>query len=180
MAYNWQIELGTVLRVLLNDLVVPYQYSDSRIYQLLTVSAQQVQASNVSFPLIYTVNIPDLTITPDPTDSDAGTRDESFINLVTLKAACITTHGEARTAAKQGISIRDGSSAIDLRGPLEGRLKLIQIGYCKAYEDSKLEYQTARIGVVAGAAILTPFRVFAGFGEQAYYPVSEGRQTFIR
>jgi len=179
MAYNWKIEMGTVLRVLLNDLTAPYQYSDERLYQLLTVASQQVQAANLSFPLIYKINIPSLTITPDPTDSDAGTRDDSFINLVTLKAACITSHGEARTAAKQGISIRDGSSAIDLTGPLQGRLKLIEIGYCESYEQCKLEYQTARIGTIAGATILTPFRVFAGFGEQAYFPLQEGRQTFV-
>ena len=179
MAYNWKIEMGTVLRVLLNDLTAPYQYSDERLYQLLTVASQQVQAANLSFPLIYKINIPSLTITPDPTDSDAGTRDDSFINLVTLKAACITSHGEARTAAKQGISIRDGSSAIDLTGPLQGRLKLIEIGYCESYEQCKLEYQTARIGTIAGATILTPFRVFAGFGEQNYFPLQEGRQTFI-
>ena len=179
MAYNWKIEMGTVLRVLLNDLTAPYQYSDERLYQLLTVASQQVQAANLSFPLIYKINIPSLTITPDPTDSDAGTRDDNFINLVTLKAACITSHGEARTAAKQGISIRDGSSAIDLTGPLQGRLKLIEIGYCESYDQSKLEYQTARIGTIAGATILTPFRVFAGFGEQNYFPLQEGRQTFI-
>lgn len=179
MAYNWKIEMGTVLRVLLNDLTSPYQYSDERLYQLLTVAAQQVQSSNLSFPLIYQINIPQLTITPDPTNSDTQTRDDSFINLVTLKAACITSHGEARISAKQGISIRDGSSSIDLRGPLEGRLKLIQIGYCELYDQAKLEYQTARIGTIAGAAILTPFRVFSGFGEQSYFPLQEGRQSFI-
>jgi hypothetical protein len=179
MAYNWKIEMGTVLRVLLNDLSAPYQYSDERLYQLLAVAAQQVQAANMSFPLVYKVNISQLTMNPDPTNSDAGTRDDSFINLVTLRAACITSHGEARISAKQGISIRDGSSAIDLTGPLQGRLKLIEIGYCESYDQSKLEYQTARIGTIAGATILTPFRVFAGFGEQAYYPMQEGRQTFV-
>lgn len=179
MSQSWKIEMGTVLRVLLNDLTTPYQYSDERLYQLITVAAQQVQAANLSFPLVYRVNIPQLIISPDPTDIDANTRDDSFINLVTLKAACITSHGEARTAAKQGISIRDGSSAIDLTGPLQGRLKLIEIGYCEAYDQSKLEYQTARIGTIAGATILTPFRVFSGFGEQSYYPMQEGRQTFV-
>ena len=179
MAQSWKNEMGIVLRVLLNDMAEPYQYSDERLYQLLTVAAQQVQAANLSFPLVYKVNIPQLTISPDPTDSSLNTRDDSFINLVTLRAACITSHGEARTAVKQGISIRDGSSAIDLRGPLEGRLKLLEIGYCETYDQAKLEYQTARIGTIAGATILTPFRVFAGFGDQAYFPMQEGRQTFV-
>lgn len=177
--YNWKVEMGTILRVLLGDLTAPYQYSDTRLYQLLVVAAGQVQSANVSFPLTYSVNISQLSITPDPTDASANTRNDSFINLVTLKAACITNHGEARISAKQGISIRDGSSSIDLRGPLEGRLKLLEVSYCKAYDEAKLEYQTARIGTIAGAAILTPFRVFAGFGEQSFSPSQEGRQTFI-
>jgi hypothetical protein len=43
-----------------------------------------------------------------------------------------------------------------------------------------MEYKTGRTGVVAGAALMTPFRIFAGYGDQNYYPVPEGRQTFIR
>lgn len=175
----WQTEMGTLLRVLLNDYAVPYQFSDQRIYQTICAAAQLV-LSELRFPLVYEADIQSLAISPDPTDRDELTRDDNFINLVTLKAACITERGEARNAVRQGISIRDGSSAIDLRGPLEGRLALLKQGYCQAYEDAKMEYKTGRIGVVAGAAILSPFRIFAGYGDQNYYPVPEGRQTFIR
>lgn len=175
----WQAEMGTLLRVLLNDLVIPYQFSDQRLYQAITASAQLV-LSEMQFVLTYTADMQGLSIDPDPTDREAMTRDDNFINLVCLKAACITERGEARNAVRQGISIRDGSSAIDLRGPLQGRLALLKQGYCQTYEDVKMEYKTGRIGVVAGAALMTPFRVFAGYGDQNYYPVPEGRQTFIR
>lgn len=175
----WQAEMGTLLRVLLNDLVIPYQFSDQRLYQAITASAQLV-LSEMQFMLVYTADMQSLSIDPDPTDRDTMTRDDNFINLVCLKAACITERGEARNAVRQGISIRDGSSAIDLRGPLQGRLALLKQGYCQAYEDVKMEYKTGRVGVVAGASIMTPFRVFAGYGDQNYYPVPEGRQTFIR
>ena len=175
----WQAEMGTLLRVLLNDLVIPYQFSDQRLYQAITASAQLV-LSEMQFMLVYTADMQSLSIDPDPTDRDTMTREDNFINLVCLKAACITERGEARNAVRQGISIRDGSSAIDLRGPLQGRLALLKQGYCQAYEDVKMEYKTGRVGVVAGASIMTPFRVFAGYGDQNYYPVPEGRQTFIR
>jgi hypothetical protein len=178
---SWQTEMGTLLRVLLNDFTVPYQFSDQRVYQTICAAAQLV-LSELNFPLIYEADVQSLSITPDPTDRDEAspTRDDNFINLVCLKAACITERGEARNAVRQGISIRDGSSAIDLRGPLQGRIALLKEGYCKAYDDAKLEYKAGRAGVVAGAAILSPFRIFAGYGDQNYYPVPEGRQTFIR
>lgn len=177
----WQTEMGTLLRVLLNDFTAPFQFSDQRIHQTICAAAQLV-LSELNFPHPFEADVQGLSIAPDPTDRNEAsfTRDDNFINLVCLKAACITERGEARNAVRQGISIRDGSSAIDLRGPLEGRLALLKQGYCKAYEDAKLEYKTGRSGVIAGAAILGPFRIFAGYGDQSYYPVPEGRQTFIR
>jgi len=175
----WQAEMGTLMRVLLDDLIVPYRFSDQRLAQTITAAAQLV-LSELQFYQVFIADLQGLTITPDPTDREEKTRDDNFINLVCLKAACIAERGEARNAVRQGISIRDGSSAIDLRGPLEGRLKLLKDGYCKVYEDVKMDYKTGRFGVVAGAAIMTPFRIFAGYGDQNYYPVPEGRQTFIR
>ncbi len=172
----WQAEMITLLRVLVDDLSSPYTYTDGRMTQVLAVAAQLVTAE-LTFPYDFQVNIQALTITPNPTDR-AGTRDDNFINLVCIKAACLIERGESRKSVGQSIAIRDGSSSIDLRGSMDGRLKLLEKGWCAVYEDTKLEYQASRNGAIAGAAIMTPFRVFAGFSDQAYYPVNEGRQFF--
>jgi len=172
----WQAEMITLLRVLVDDLSSPYTYTDGRMTQVLAIAAQLVTAE-LNFPYDFQVNIQALTITPNPTDR-TGTRDDNFINLVCIKAACLIERGESRKSVGQSIAIRDGSSSIDLRGSMDGRLKLLEKGWCAVYEDTKLEYQASRNGAIAGAAIMTPFRVFAGFSDQAYYPVNEGRQFF--
>ena len=174
----WQAEMITLLRVLVDDLASPYTYTDGRLTQVLAVAAQLVTAE-LQFPYSFKANVQALTITPDPTDRSAtGTRDDNFINLVCIKGACLIDRGEAKKSVGQSIAIRDGSSSIDLRGAMEGRLKLLEKGWCNVYEETKLEYKAGRAGVVAGAAIMTPFRVFAGFSDMAYYPVNEGRHFF--
>lgn len=172
----WQAEMITLLRVLVDDLSSPYTYTDGRLTQVLAVAAQLVTAE-LNFPYNFQVNIQALTITPNPTDR-SGSRDDNFINLVCIKGACLIERGETRKSVGQGIAIRDGSSSIDLRGSMMGRIKLLEKGWCAVYEDTKLEYQASRNGSIAGAAIMSPFRVFAGFSDQAYSTANEGRQFF--
>ena len=174
----WQAEFITLLRVLLDDLVSPQLYTDKRLTQVIAVAAQLV-TSELRFANNFKVDIQALTIEPSPVDR-ATTRDDNFINLVTIKSACLIERGETRRAVGQGISIRDGSSSIDLRGTMDGRMKLLEKGWCSVYEEVKLEYQTARVGLVAGAAIMSPFRIFAGSRDQVYYTSNEGRTFFPR
>jgi hypothetical protein len=163
----WQTEMVTILRHLINDLDATPKYNDGRLSELLIVSAQFVN-TEVDFDQEYIIDVDNLLLTPDPTDRVANTRDDSFINLVCLKAACSMDQTEARIAAKQAVSIRDGKSAISLGGVLEGRLSLLkQGGWCEAYEKAKLEFQTNR-AVVAGAAIISPFRVY-GYDQTGEY-----------
>ena len=173
----WQAEFITLIRVLIDDLSSPQTYNDKRLTQVLAVAAQLV-TNELNFPNKFMVDIQALTIEPSPVDR-ASTRDENFINLVCIKAACLIERGETRKSVGQGISIRDGSSAIDLRGSMDGRLKLLEKGWCFVYDETKLQYQTSRIGGVAGAAIMTPFRIFAGYGNESFYPTNNGR-NYIR
>ena len=174
----WQAEFITLLRVLIDDLSSPQTYNDKRLTQVLAVAAQLV-TNELNFPSKFRVDIQALTIEPSPVDRES-TRDENFINLVSIKAACLIDRGETRKSVGQGIAIRDGSSSIDLRGSMEGRLKLLERGWCAVYDDTKLEYQANRNGTIAGAAIMTPFRVFAGFRDMAYYPYSRDGRNFIQ
>lgn len=173
----WQAEFITLLRVLIDDLSSPQTYNDKRLTQVLAVAAQLV-TNELNFPSKFRVDIQALTIEPSPVDRES-TRDENFINLVCIKAACLIDRGETRKSVGQGIAIRDGSSSIDLRGSMDGRLRLLEKGWCSVYDDTKLEYQANRNGTIAGAAIMTPFRVFAGFRDMAYYPYSRDGRNFI-
>jgi len=174
----WQSEMTTLLRVLIDDLSANPNYTDGRLVQTLAVAAQIV-ITDIDFPVNYSVDIQGLTISPDPTVRNVS-RDENFINLVCFKAACIIERSEARTSVRQGIAIRDRSSSIDLRGSMDGRLKLIEKGWCAVYDEAKLDYQTGRSGVIAGAAIIAPFRVFAGYSDQTYYPNNQGGNSYFR
>lgn len=168
----WDDEMTTVLRVMINDLGTPSTYTDDRLQQVLVVCAKIVGVEMVfSQPFVADVN--NIVITPDPTDDKNNTRDDSYINLVCLKAACFTDRGEARLSAGQAVSVKDGSSSIDLRNIAQARLKIMQTGWCKVYENEKFAYMAGQVRT-AGAAIMSPFRVFAGYNAiGAYYPVED-------
>jgi hypothetical protein len=171
----WDDDLTTILRVLVAD-TNSVTYTDDTLEQTLVVAAFQV-LQQLDFAQTYTVSIANVTIVPDPTVSP--TKDDAFSNLVCLKAACITDRGAAITAANRAIAVRDGSSSIDLRTILEGKLKLLKQGWCAVYEEARTEYLTTQ-GGEAGAAIMTPFRTIArgGYGNLPYSPGPIGYYDF--
>jgi hypothetical protein len=172
----WQDEMTEVLRVMLNDLSSTPEFADEALQRVLVVAAGQVTVA-MKFSQVFVADRVNRDITPDPTDDIGGTRDESFINLVTLKAGAIIDRGAARLAATQGIVIRDGSSMVDLRGQLGGQLKLLDKGWNAVYEEEALKYQAGQVRV-AGAAVLGPFRLFAGWDNPYSYMPGEGRSAY--
>lgn len=152
--------MGTVLRAMVNDLTAA-TYDDDTLETTLVVAAFQVKAEGLRFAQDFRADIGNVEIVPDPT-LDA-TRDDSFANLVTLKAAGIIDQGAALTAASQAIFVKDGKSSIDLRGVFGAKFKLLEKGWGTAYEDAKFEYQAGAVRV-AGQVIMTPFRLFADGG----------------
>lgn len=163
----WEEEAVEILRVLANDLAETPTYSDERLQRVILVAAKQV-SDELTFSQTFVVDIMGCTITPDPTAT--ATRDDSYMNLVCIKAACIIDRGSAAQAAGQAIAVKDGSSAIDLRDTVAGRLKLLDKSWCKVYQDTKEEFLYNTSGV-AGAAVIGPFRKFArgNFGGSNYY-----------
>ena len=134
----WKTEMVIMVRHLINDLDQPYEYDDERIESLILIAAQFV-LTDVIFSTTYSVDLTEHELTPDPID----TRDNDFINLVCLKAACIVETNEAKSAAGQAISIKDQGSAISLGGTggvLDGRLQIWRQGSCKKYEESVLKF----------------------------------------
>ncbi|NDC96029.1 hypothetical protein EBZ38_15530, partial [bacterium] len=59
----WQEQLTTIVRTLINDLDSPYEYSDSRIEQILTVAGKYVQF-DVNLDYSYTIDVINQSISP--------------------------------------------------------------------------------------------------------------------
>lgn len=149
---SWQGEMSTIVRHLINDLdSSAYKYSDSRLESSLLVSSQLVTLQ-IDFNNTYTINIEQCSLSPDPTD--AGTKDNAFINLACLKTACIIVGSEVRSEAGNAISIKDGPSSIDLRG-VASTLMALYGDLCEKYDKLVLDYRAGNS--VAGQAILGPY-----------------------
>ena len=122
----WQEELTIITRTLVNDFNPPYEYTDCRIQQIITVAAKYVQF-DVNLDQKYTVDVVYNNISPDPTDNN----DEIFVSLTCLKAACIIDQGTLRTkAALEGIRTALGSASLSFGGSLAGWQSIIDHGAC--------------------------------------------------
>jgi len=144
--------MSTIVRHLIDDLdAAKYKYSQNRVETAILVSAQ-LTTMNVDFNNSYTINVESCSLSPDPTD--AGTKDNPFINLVSLRTACIILGGEIRSESGNAISIKDGPSAIDLRG-VSQVLATLYKDLSDRYDHSLLEYRAGNS--IAGHAILGPY-----------------------
>ncbi len=158
---SWQIEMGETLRVMVGDLAGA-TYTDSTLQRTLVVGARLVYQDGLNFTQNYVMTVDPVSpnIVPDPTDDVNKTRDYNFINLSCLKAASIIYQGSAVIAASQAIFVRDGSSSIDLRGVFGAWAKLLEKGYAAVYQQAKTDFLLGSTKI-AGAAVMTPFRLFA-------------------
>jgi hypothetical protein len=150
---SWQGQMSAIVRNLINDLDgTNYKYSPKRIENTILVASHLV-LFDTSFNSDYSVNVEKCELSPDPTETEP--KDTDFIVLTCLRTACIIIGSEVRTEASNAISIKDGPSAIDLRG-VAGTLSLLYKDLCAKYEDALDHYK--RDGVVAaGQAILGPY-----------------------
>jgi hypothetical protein len=149
---SWQGQMSTILRYIINDIdSSKYTYNDHRIETTLVVSAQLVTLE-VDLGNTYTINVESCVLSPDPTDT--ATRDDAFINLVCLKAACVIVGSEIRSESGNAISIKDGPSAIDLRG-VTSTLVVLHKDLCAKYEQTLLNYRAGNS--IAGKSILGPY-----------------------
>ena len=129
-------------------------YSDERLMEVILTSAQLLQG-DVDFSQTYTIDIDECVLTPDPTIT--GAKDDDFINLVSLRTACIIANSEFRTAANKAYNFVDGPSKIDGRDVAESSYKFAQT-ICGAFENAKKTYRAGNS--TAGAIIVSPYRVY--------------------
>lgn len=150
----WKTEIVQIVRNIVGDINLDSPtYSDERIQEIILVSAQLL-STDVDFPQTYTIDVDELTLTPDPT---TPTKDDGFINLVALRSACIIANSEFRTAANNAYNFVDGPAKIDGRDVAESLYKNAQ-NICEAFEKAKKAYKIGNS--TAGAIIVGPYRVY--------------------
>ncbi len=148
---SWQGQMGTIVRYLVDDTDSSnYEYSPHRIETTILVAAQLSQM-NLDFPNAYNVNVENCTLEPDPT---VDPEDQAFITLISLRSACIIIGSQIRSESGNAISIKDGPSAIDLRGVTQ-TLALLYKDLCDKYAQAEMEYRAGN--GLAGTAILGPY-----------------------
>ncbi len=147
----WQSELTTMVRILINDAIVPYQFSDARIAQTILVAGKYLQF-DVVLDHPYTIDVVNQTISPDPTDDN----DEIFIILASLKASCLIDQGTLRTkAAMEGVRASLGPASLSVGGAAAGWAMILEHGPCKLYDDLIEHWDVANASAIA--AVLGPF-----------------------
>lgn len=149
----WPDVIIPMVRILINDYDdASYEYDDDRLMQTIVVAAQLVK-NEVDFSTTYTISVPLVTISPDPT---SGTIDDAFVNFVTLKTACFMDVSTFRTkAALAGLKAKMGPAVLETTEHLRGFKSLLDVGPCKTYETMKKEWTFGNAQVVE--AVLSPF-----------------------
>lgn len=131
------------LRYLIDDVdESDYEYSDNRLSGLIFVAASYV---NRDINGSYEINICGQTITPNP--------DTNFINLVSLKAACLHVRSQQVSFARNDFRVSDGPTTVDLKNSSD-QLKRSADDICHQYEKAKLDMIMGR--TVNGHIISTP------------------------
>jgi hypothetical protein len=144
----WKIDLVLMLRSIIGDLDKS-KFTDERLKQILVVGAYNV-LNDADFSETYTVNVAEISISPDPISQS----DTDFTTLTVYKSACILLGSEVKTEAANAISIKDGPSAIDLRG-VTANLTNLYKDLCAKYEELLSTYQYNN--TLVGQAILGPY-----------------------
>jgi hypothetical protein len=147
----WQDETIITTRVLVNDLNTPYEFSDDRITQILVVAGKYVQF-DVNLNYVYDIDVVNQTIAPDPSVN----KDNIFISLICLKAACIIDQSTYRTkAALEGIRTALGPAQLSIAGQSSAWKIMLEQGPCAAYDELTSHWDVKEATAIA--AVLSPF-----------------------
>tara|TARA_R110000824_G_scaffold378178_2_gene569659 strand:+ start:1055 stop:1561 length:507 start_codon:yes stop_codon:yes gene_type:complete len=158
---TWQIDMVLMVRSLIGDLDST-KYTDERIKQLTCVGAYNVNTT-ADFTTTYTITIGSKSISPDPVDE----ADLDFVLLTAYKTAVIILGSEVKTESGNSISIKDGPSAIDLRG-VASSLNTLYKDLSQKYEEMMNMYQASQ-SANNGQAILTPYSPASDFVNWSSY-----------
>lgn len=169
----WQNEMTIIVRHIIDDLdPTAYQFSDDRIEEAILVAAQLIH-NEMEFNVDYTIEVDNRTLTPDPTLTPVppSNKDDDFIALCCVRCGILFTGSQLKTYSLKAIAIRDGSSSLDMRGVIAG-LKALHDDLTKKYQDIKLDYQTAKLGL--GKVILSPYSPGSDSANRGYIDYRAG------
>lgn len=148
---TWETHLISMVRVLISDLTEPYEYSDSRLLQVIAVAANYVQF-DVNLDNKYTIDVVNSNITPDPVEL----KDDIFLSLVGLKASCLFDQSTYRTkAAMEGIRTSLGPALLSVNGNASAWQNILNHGSCAVYDELTSHWDV--MNATAIKAILSPF-----------------------
>ena len=152
---TWQNTSLIMLRTMLNDAGCDsVRYTPQRLNDLLITSAYLLPL-DINFKNTYVVDVELRTITPDPIQQTDG---DEFINLLVLKAACLTDEGNFRTAAlAQGVTARIGPASLQTSSYGQYLGLLLNEGPCKVYAKLVEEYNMSYDGSKIIRAVMSPF-----------------------
>jgi hypothetical protein len=159
---SWQTEISTIVRHIINDTdSANYKYSDSRLETTILVASQLV-SMELDFKNSYIIDISNGILSPDPTN--LSIKDGAFINLVSMKTACIIIGSEIKIEAGNAIAVKDGPSSIDLRG-VSSTLSMLYNDICSKYQAMVDDYKFTG---ETGQAILGPYSPGSEFASRSY------------
>lgn len=151
---SWQTEMTIIVRTLINDLDQPFAYCDDRIHQMIAVAGTYVQ-QDANLQTRYTIDVSVPSIVEDPTMP----RDDIFVALTCLKAACFFDQSTFRTkAVLEGVRTSLGSASLGVGGNLSGYKTILEQGPCAMYQQLLEEHNIGGDGAVnVIQAVLSPF-----------------------
>lgn len=151
----WNTEILTMLRHMIDDLDIPYTYTDDRLQELILITGQQIQ-QEISFNTVYIISLDNMTIIPDPTGP--SNRDEGFLWLDALKSACTIARSELKKISNSAIYVKDGERTVDMKGALQGKKEAAD-QFCKDYTDARFRFlsnNTTGLGIFGAVGWITP------------------------
>jgi hypothetical protein len=168
----WSDVMTTMLRYMINDYGSPQVYTDNVLQTMLLINAAY-EVQELNFSQVFTVDIPNLSINPDPIDNNP--KDYNLVNLTVLRTAVMVAMNEYKASTINAIFFKEFHSQADMRGIAPAK-KALWEELQKLYDEKRLHYQ---IGIrVSGQAILSPVNIIAGGWRGPIYVYSD-RDRFV-
>jgi len=143
----WQNPMIKMLRSMIGD-TDGTTYSDGDLQETLIYAAFMMH-KRLSFVNSYTVNIPKLTISPDPIEL----ADVDFVGIVTLKAGTEILLNELKTSSTNAVSWKNGPSSFDGKSAHEAKKEIYDL-LKSQLDEATSNYQ---LGNVKGRSVMGPF-----------------------
>ena len=145
---SWQNSVITAVRILVDD-EDGNSFTDDRLEDIIALAASMV-TNEVPLTTTYSVGMTPPSIIPDPLG------DLDFLNLITLKAACLLDKSTlGYNSLLSGLGAKCGPSEFRTYSRMDGFGSMIDNGYCLSYENAKRQYMSGNRSTKK--ATLSPF-----------------------